>query len=99
MEKIPTAEEFIPQYWDADTNFMESIKNQMSKIGGIDFDNIPDLMIEFAKLHVEAALKAAAENAETYEYQYEDPCTECGRTSVYIKEDSILNAYPLSNIQ
>jgi hypothetical protein len=44
-----------------------------------------EMMIEFAKLHVEAALKAAAENVQTnYFYTEDDP----------IDKDSILNSYP-----
>jgi hypothetical protein len=49
-------------------------------------------MIEFAKLHVEAALKAAAENAETRYIPYTDDDYE-------IDKRSILNAYSLENIK
>lgn len=49
-------------------------------------------MIEFAKLHVEAALKAATNNAkmDSDPFDYEDE---------WIDKDSILNAYPLENIK
>ena len=54
-------------------------------------------MVEFAKLHVEAALKAAADNAETKEEAF------YGVDEVYsirvVDKDSILNAYPLTNIK
>ena len=49
-----------------------------------------EMMIEFAKLHVEAALKAAYENIEY---------TEVDSSVPYVVEDSILNSYPLTNIK
>lgn len=55
-------------------------------------DVAKDLMIEFAKLHVEAALKAASENAETRYIPYTDDEYE-------IDKNSILNSYPLDNIK
>jgi len=55
-------------------------------------DIAKDLMIEFAKLHVEAALKAAAENAETKLVKFTENDYE-------IDKSTIINAYPLSNIQ
>ncbi len=52
-------------------------------------------MIEFAKLHVEAALKAASEKAEI---KYIEP-DGCATGDYYdIDKDSILNSYPLENI-
>jgi hypothetical protein len=47
-------------------------------------------MIEFAKMHVEAALKAASEKAEIVQH--------CTPGYDYINENSILNSYPLDNI-
>ena len=49
-----------------------------------------EMMIEFAKLHVEAALKSAYENIEY---------TEVDSSVPYVVEDSILNAYSLTNIK
>jgi hypothetical protein len=49
-----------------------------------------DIMIEFAKLHVEAALKEAYKNIEY---------TDADSSVLYVVEDSILNAYPLENIK
>ena len=53
-----------------------------------------ELMIKFAKYHVECALKSASDNAGVeqhfelnYEYSYE------------VDKDSILNSYPLENIK
>lgn len=96
MNKIPAAEEFIEKYLDVDCDFMESVRSQMSKMFGFNFDNIPDLMIEFAKLHVKAALEAAADKAKVVD----DPYSYCGNTgSEYppdqvVDKNSILNAYP-----
>ena len=50
-----------------------------------------EMMIAFAKYHVELALKEASENAETSIIKYTD--------DYEIDKDSILNAYPLSNIK
>ena len=73
MSKIPTAEEFL----DANTS------------GIIDEIKCKELMIEFAKLHVEAALEEASEEAEklmshSWEKEY---------------QQSIINSYPLTNIK
>ena len=55
-------------------------------------------LIEFAKLHVEAALKAASEKAEIKD---DGNINRNGDWSEYfvIDKDSILNAYPLENIK
>jgi hypothetical protein len=57
----------------------------------------PYFMIEFAKLHVEAALKAASEKA-TIKYEYEGN-TGSEYYSEYVNSSSILNAYHLDNIK
>lgn len=49
--------------------------------------------IEFAKFHVEAALKAASGKVR------ETQIDESGRSISLCTKDSILNAYPLSNIK
>jgi len=53
-----------------------------------------DMMIEFAKLHAQAALESAAENAKAYTTisTYEGRQTK-------VRKQSILNAYPLENIK
>ena len=52
---------------------------------------VPEAMIEFAKLHVEAALKGASAtdlvSGRSYEHRTE------------YDKDSILNSYPLTNIK
>lgn len=52
--------------------------------------NIKKAMIEFAKMHVEEALKQASEKATTDGY---------GDGYAGIDEESILTAYPLENIK
>jgi hypothetical protein len=47
-------------------------------------------MIEFAKIHVEEALKAAYDNIEY---------TTVDSSVPYVVEESILNSYPLTNIK
>ena len=55
--------------------------------------NAKQAMIEFAKLHVEQALKEASEKAQLGK-------TEKGVYSVLaVSKNSILNAYPLENIK
>ena len=62
-----------------------------------DDDTIYKAMIEFAKLHVEAALKEASKKAvltdEVCDVLQEHWFDE------YIDKDSILNSYPLDNIK
>jgi hypothetical protein len=78
MEKdnqIPTAEQFL--------NRDES--------GVFNEVDIAQAMIEFAKLHVKLALKAASENAQT-------ECDEGGELG-FVNKETILDAYPLTNIK
>jgi hypothetical protein len=80
MSKIPTAEEFF----NKNAGFLKYVSAQ-------EFAECQILMIEFAKLHVETALKAALEDSphgsSTDIPSYED------------MEFAILNAYPLENIK
>jgi hypothetical protein len=77
MEKIPSAEETLKKfYFNLDETF-----------------NIPDIhnaMIEFAKLHVEAALKVALD---------EVPYGSSTDTTSYDDVKGILTCYPLENIK
>ncbi len=79
MEQIPTAEELIDktgshEFWD---NF-HGVKEELK-----------DAMIEFAKLHVEAALKAAVKHLP-----YDDKMNQS-----LLDERAILNSYPLEKIK
>ena len=82
--KTPTAEEFrISQRVSIEQDLFNS--------------DLHELMIEFAQLHVKAALEAAANNAETKEEAF------YGVDEIYytkiVDRESILNAYPLDNIK
>lgn len=79
MEKIPTAEEYIWKY-DVIDNLL------ISKNPEKDLEN---LLIEFAKMHVETALYIASEMADL---------TDNGRFP-YVDKTSILNSYSLDNIK
>lgn len=50
----------------------------------------PQILIEFAQMHVQAAIKAAAENASAYVSIDDEPTVSKG---------SIFSAYPLTNIK
>lgn len=61
-----------------------------------------DIMIEFAKLHVEAALKEASEKVKMKDINedchFEDEDGNYPEIMVFDR-DAILNAYPLNNIK
>jgi hypothetical protein len=83
MNKIPTAKEFYKEITGCVINHKD----------------IETTIIEFAKLHVQEALKEASEEATiTYEI-HEDKNTGIEYTAKVINKDSILNAYPLENIK
>jgi hypothetical protein len=86
--KIPTAKEFLEN-----KNFRYADSQEM---------------IEFAKLHVKAALKAAAENAtlledgvdiKSFRYYICNDTNYYNDVEVDVNKESILSAYPESNIQ
>ncbi len=79
---IPTAEEFLK---DLQHEYEETGEYKM--YFAID---IPNKLKEFAKLHVEAALKEASENV-IIDY-------DIGGYS-FVSKQSILNSYPLTNIK
>ena len=84
--KIPTAEEFLNNYrFEAG----ESIGNR-------DFDTMALYAKEFAKLHVEAALKAASKNAS---FKHEEGSVLNPEGDWILDHDSILNSYPSENIK
>jgi hypothetical protein len=99
-EKLPTAEEFVVSKLHGWKSTAECDTHQ--------FDNpfkageVKSMIIEFAKLHVQAALKAASENVHRIEQMSEEPYN--GREPYSsqlssIDRDSILTAYPLSKIE
>ena len=73
----------------------------ISNAHDISMENIHCFMIEFAKIHVEAALKKASEKAVT-DYEYAGETGEFDDISVYdyfVDKKSILNAYSLENVK
>lgn len=60
--------------------------------------DVPYFMIEFARLHVQKALKQAS---ETFKMKLRDDVHELDMNDDWIEVDknSILNAYPLDNIK
>ena len=77
---MKTAEEFLK-------NFNEEENN----IDKLYYDSyVKKAMIQFAKMHVQEALKQASENAESY---------VVGGLTSEVDKDSILNAYPLDLIK
>ena len=76
---IPTAEEF----------FTSVVGENPDELNGY----IKECMIRFAQLHVEAALKAASEDAD-YVTDGQEHITD-----VWIDKQSILRSYPLDNIK
>jgi len=83
MKKIPTACAFI-------TNHPGHLT------GDVDDET---LMIEFAKMHVEAALKEASEKATVTPIDHEEISEGSFRPIWGVDDDSILNSYPLTNIK
>jgi hypothetical protein len=68
--------------------------------------SIEKMMIEFAKLHVEAALKEVFLNSEmrvsendTNEYPSFTNNYDDGYVTITVSKDSILNSYPLDKIK
>ena len=64
-----------------------------------DFLSKQELMIEFAKMHVQEALKQASENATVTPIDHEEISEGSFRPIWGVDDESILNAYPLENIK
>lgn len=77
-EEIPTAENFIP---DDNYYFVETLPGNSETC--LLKEDVPQIMIDFAKLHVEAALKRAHSNMQLPEEDLE----------------FTMGAYPLENIK
>jgi len=85
--KIPTAEEILSK--------QGVIKSPISGLETYLPSNAKNAMVEFAKIHVEAALKAASEKADGNIID----TTNDSRGFVVIDEQSILQSYLLTNIK
>ena len=86
MENIPTAEELLNDRVYITQDDIEDVHDSISTVA--------EAMIEFAKLHVEAALKHASEKAEL-----SNKPKFSGDYNLVVDEDSILNSYPLNKIK
>ena len=80
MKKLPTANKLI----------RENNTLVLHKVEYVSYKETRALMIEFAKLHVERALKEASEKATGSEYM---------EGEYDVNKNSILNSYQLSNIK
>ena len=84
---MKTAEEFLK-------NFNEEENN----IDKLYYDSyVKKAMIEFAKMHVQEALRLASIEAEV-EHELSNPYDPNSEYQI-VNKDSILNAYPLENIK
>ena len=63
------------------------------------FNNVTDMLIEFAKMHVQEALKQASEKASVTPVDHEEISEGSFRPIWGVDDESILNAYPLENIK
>ena len=94
--KIPVEEWRLPT---AET-LLESYRFKAGEhIGNSDYDLMCKFAIEFAKLHVQEALKAASKNAKTKTEEDYLPRQGAYVYTQVIDKDSILNAYPLDQIK
>ena len=89
MSRLPTAKDMVDKWQDIALN---NIKSDIQ-----DDNSLENTLIEFAKMHVEAALKEANEKVvltdEVCEVLQEHWFEE------YIDKNSILNSYSLDNIK
>ena len=101
LNNMITAEEFLKDkfrkiYLSHPESFKDKISEKIylelhvtGRVNGTE-QNYPEMMIEFAKLHVTEALKEASEKAEIEDLSYDDRI---------VNVKSILNAYSLENIK
>lgn len=86
MSKIPTVEKFLRQ-----SKSLHDMWDNTRGKGEWDEKAITKSHIEFAKMHVEEALKEASRKVVVNNYRDEG--------GIRINKNSILNAYPLENIK
>lgn len=87
--EIPTAEEFLQNHHQI-SHFYNDETDKMCCFS----DDVHKAMIEFAKLHVKAALEKAAENATVTPIDHEEISEGSFRPIWGVDENSILEAYP-----
>jgi hypothetical protein len=82
--------------------FIENYIKENNHDSNIDME---EAMIEFAKLHVNAALKEASDKALVLDMQENDTAeimsvsSEYGEYNFTVDKESILNSYPMENIK
>ena len=85
---MKTAEEFLENI---------GVKTNQNGLNTYLKGDVKHAMIEFAKMHVEEALKKASKKATiSYEYSGNTGSEYCDE---FVNKQSILNAYPLENIK
>lgn len=90
MSKIPTAEEFFKKLQGNLEDYDEGGYLGLNEKEGA------KMLIEFAKLHVQEALRCASEDARCDWYDHDEISNE----KLYrVEKDTILSAYPLTNIK
>ena len=87
MNTIPTAEEWLLNHKELSMYDVE--EHDKGGYLGVNEEALYKIMTEFAKAHVKQALEAA-----TKELPYDDRCNQD-----HMLKQSILNAYPESNIK
>jgi hypothetical protein len=92
MKDLPTTEEFLEQYLRGDR-----VHDDINRV--VDEDDAIEAMIEFAKMHVTAALKEASEKATVTPIDHEEISEGSFRPIWGVDDDSILNSYSLENIK
>ena len=93
-DRIPSAEEWLSNHKELSS--YDVAYHDEGGYQGVDENKLYKIMIEFAKLHVEAALKAASEKVSLTDFAYE--FLQEGAYDAIDKE-TILNDYPLDNIK
>jgi len=91
MKQLPTAEQFL--------RFKSDISEDKTSVEYLTDCEVEEIMIEFAKIHVQAALEAASNNASVEFDEWEDNSGDFQVDFLGIDSSSILNAYPESNIK
>ena len=84
---MKTAEEFL----------IEKNYPLYNEFGGLGMYYVKEAMIEFAKMHVQEALRLASVEAEV-EHELSNPYDPNSEYQI-VNKDSILNAYPLDLIK
>jgi hypothetical protein len=98
---IPTAEEWLSN--NKEMSMYDVASHDEGGYLGIDEKALYKIMNEYAnlksKLHVEAALKEASEQAKTEVVLKRNKVSFSAEYDKVIDKNSILNAYPLENIK